>query len=90
MAAPMPSPDKAIQTNRGIDWPAIIGILAIQLAVLLAVAGAVIFYLDWSSDAALAEFMTATKSSASAPNHPPQPPTAIQPVKGKTSCSRRV
>jgi hypothetical protein len=86
----MPSPDKAVQKKRGVDWPGIIGILAIQLAVLLALSGAVIFYLDWSSNAALAEFMAATKSSASGSNHPSQPPSAIQPVKGKTTCTRRV
>jgi hypothetical protein len=86
----MPSPDKAIQKNRGTDWPGIIGILAIQLAVLLAMSGAVIFYLDWSSNAALAEFMAATKSSVSGSNHPLQPPSAVQPVKGKTTCTRRV
>lgn len=86
----MPSPDKATQTKPRIDWPAIVGILAIQLAVLLALSCAVIFYLDWSSDAALAEFMVTTKSPASGLNHPWQPPTAIQPVKGKTTCSRKV
>jgi hypothetical protein len=84
------APDKAARENRGNDWPGIIGILAIQLAVLLAVAGAVIFYLDWSSNSALAEFMAATKSPASGSNHSWQPPTATQPVKGKTSCTRRV
>jgi hypothetical protein len=86
----MPSPDKAVQKKRGIDWPGITGILAIQLAVLLALSGAVILYLDWSSNAVLAEFMAATKSSASGSNHPWQPPSAIQPVKGKTTCTRRV
>lgn len=86
----MPSSDKAVQKKRGTDWPGIIGILAIQLAVLLAVSGAVIFYLDWSSNAALAEFMAATKSSASGSNLPWRPPTSIQPAKGKTTCARRV
>jgi hypothetical protein len=85
----VPSPDKATQPKHGIDWPRIVRILAIQFAVLLAVSGAVIFYLDWSSDAALAEFIAATKSPAFGSNHPWQPPTAIQPVKGKTTCSRK-
>jgi hypothetical protein len=85
----MPSPDKAVHDNRGNDWPGI-GILAIQLAVLLALSGAAIFYLDWSSNAALTEFMAATKSSASGSNHPRQPPSAVQPVKGKTTCTRKV
>jgi hypothetical protein len=86
----MPSPDKAVQENSGNDWPGIIRILTIQLAVLLAVAGAVIFYLDWSSNAALAEFMAATKSSASGSSHSWQPPSAVQPAKGKTTCTRKV
>jgi hypothetical protein len=86
----MPSPDKAVRENRGNDWPGIIGMLALQLAVLLAVAGAVIFYLDWSSNAALAEFMAATKSPASGSSHSRQPPSAAQPAKGKTTCTRRV
>jgi hypothetical protein len=86
----MPSPDKATQQKRGIDWPGIIGILVVQLTVLLALSGAVIFYLDWSSNAAQAEFMATTKLSATAPHHPSQAPTPIRSVKGKTSCPRRV
>jgi hypothetical protein len=86
----MPSPDKAIQQDGGIDWPGITGILAIQLAILLALSGAVVFYLDWSSNAALAEFRAATKSSVSESNHPSQPRSAIEPVKGKITCTRRV
>ena len=85
----MPSPDKATQKKHGLDWPRIVGILVVQLAVLLALSGAVIFYLDWSSDAAQAEFMAAIKSSAAAPNHPSQP-TPIRSVKAKMSCARKV
>jgi hypothetical protein len=90
MVGTVPSPDKAAPKKHGIDWPGVVGILAIQLAVLLALSCAVIFYLDWSSNAALAEFMVTTKSSASGLNNPGQPPIAIQQVKGKTTCFKRV
>jgi len=86
----MPSTDKATQQKRGIDWPGIVGTLLVQLAVLLALSGAMIFYLDWSSTAAQAEFMAATKSSATASNHPWQSPVPIRSVKAKMSCPRKV
>jgi hypothetical protein len=86
--ASVPSLDKLDQSNHGIDWRGIVAILVVQLAVLLAVSGAVIFYLDWSSNTAQAEFMR-TIESASGPSHLPQPPTAIQPVKSRTACPRR-
>jgi flagellar basal body-associated protein FliL len=85
----MPSPDQAGQNNRGVHRPRIITILIVQIAVLLALSGAVIFYLDWSSEAAQAEFMRAIES-ASGPSHLPQPPTAIHPVKSRTTCIRKV
>jgi hypothetical protein len=78
------------QSKRGIDWRGIITILVVQVAVLLALSGAAIFYLNWSSDAAQAEFMATFKPSASEPSHPRQPPTPIQPVNGRTACTRRV
>jgi hypothetical protein len=84
----MPLPAQAIQKKPGIDWPGIIGVLVVQLAVLLALSCAVIFYLNWSSDAAQAAFMTAIKSPASAPNHSQSTP--IQQVKAKTTCNRKV
>jgi hypothetical protein len=44
---------------------------------------------EWSSDAAQAEFMSATKPSASDPNHSDESSTAIQPLKGRTGCPRK-
>jgi hypothetical protein len=57
------------QSNRDISWSGIIGTLLVQILVLLALAFAVVRYLEWSSDANRAEFMSATKPSTSDPNH---------------------
>jgi hypothetical protein len=62
----------------------------VQVAVLLTLSGAVIFYLNWSSDAALAEFMATGKPSASVPGPPPQSSTPLQPARGRATCTRRV
>lgn len=63
----MPSPDNQNQTSRGIDWPGIVRIMLAQVLVLLALSGALIFYLNWSSDASWADFIGANQSSASEP-----------------------
>jgi hypothetical protein len=85
--ASVPSPDKPDRTNRGMDWPRILAVLVVQLAVLLVLSGAAIFYLDWSSDAAQAEFMAATKPLASDPSHLPQWSIPAQTVKRRTVCT---
>ncbi len=74
----MPSLDKANRTNTGTYWSGIAGILAIQLAVLFALSVAAIVYLNWSSNAALAEFIAAGKSSAPELSHLRQPSTPVQ------------
>jgi hypothetical protein len=73
--------------KRGIDWPAILRILLMQMLVLLALTGAFVRYVDWSSDRALAEFGTASK--ASAPKRQPPSQAPIQNVKDKAPCARR-
>ena len=65
----MPSLHSQRQSNPGISWSGIIGTLLVQALVLLALLVAVVRYLEWSSDANHAEFMSATKPSASDPNH---------------------
>lgn len=84
----MLSPDKVTQKKPGLDFARIIGILVVQLAVMIALSGVVIFYLNWSSNAAQAEFLASIKSSA--PTHASRPVTPIQAVRGKTSCTRKV
>lgn len=64
----MSSPDKQNRRNRGIDWLGITRLLILQLVVLLAVAGVFIRYLNWSSDAAWAEFSAASQPAASEAN----------------------
>ena len=65
----MPSFNSQRQSNPGISWSGIIGTLLVQALVLLALLVAVVRYLEWSSDANRAEFMSATKPSTSDPNH---------------------
>ncbi len=57
------------QNVRGIRWRGIAGTVVVELLVLVAVGAAVVRYVEWSSDAALAEFMSATEPSASVASH---------------------
>jgi LPS O-antigen subunit length determinant protein (WzzB/FepE family) len=38
-------------------WPSIVRIIILEILLLLALSGAFVFYLNWSSEAALSEFM---------------------------------
>jgi hypothetical protein len=75
--------------NSQIHWRGIGTTVVVELLVLLALAFAVVRYVEWSSDAAQAEFMSATKPSASDPNHSGEFSTASQPLKGRTDCPRK-
>jgi hypothetical protein len=75
--------------NSQICWRGIGTTVVVELLVLLALAFAVFRYVEWSSDAAQAEFMSATKPSASDPNHSGEFSIAIQPLKGRTGCPRK-
>jgi hypothetical protein len=86
----MPSFHHASGNNNGNYWSGIVGILAIQLAVVFAVAVAALAYLNWSSNAALADFMAMDKPSASDLSHPLQSPIPVQQTKSRTACPRRV
>ena len=77
------------RNNNGNYWTGIAGILAIQLAVLFAVALAAIAYLNWSSNAALADFIAMDKPSVSEPSHLPQFSVPVQQVKSKSTCAKR-
>jgi hypothetical protein len=87
----MPSFDQASRNNNGDYWSGITGILSIQLAVLFAVAVAAIVYFNWSSKAALTEFMAAGKPSVSVsePSRLPQASVPLQQVKNRAACPRR-
>jgi hypothetical protein len=85
----MPSFNSQQQHDRGIRWLGTGATVVIELLVLLALAFAVVRYAEWSSHAAQAEFMNATKPSASDPNHSGESSIAIQPLKGRTGCPRK-
>jgi hypothetical protein len=69
----------------------VMGIAAVtlfQLLVLFAIGVAVVRYLEWSSDAAQAEFMNAI-DAASDPSHSGESSTPQQTVKARTGCNRK-
>jgi hypothetical protein len=82
----MPSLGNQTPNNRRIDWPGIVRTLLVEVLVLLALAGAIVGYLNWSSDVAWTEFMAASKSSV-----PQQPEflVPVQTVKDHTTCPRK-
>ena len=85
----MPSFDQASRNSNGNHWSGIAGILTIQLAILFALSVAAIAYVNWSSDAAMAEFMAAGKPSALEPSQLPQA-VPLHQVKRRMACPRRV
>jgi len=44
------------------SWPAIVRIIILEIVVLLALAVAFVYYLNWSSEVAMSEFMAASKA----------------------------
>jgi len=84
----MPSVSDQNPEKRGIDWPAIVRITLMQVLVLLALVGAVVRYVSWSSDQAWAEFNAA--NGASAPHATLQSATPLQAVKGRAPCAKRL
>jgi len=76
----VPSPADNVPSNQDSlrnfwqgSWPSIVRIIILEILLLLALAGALVYYLNWSSDVAMSEFM-ATGS--------PQ----LQAVKGRPPC----
>ena len=86
----MPSLRNNSPEKRGIDWPAVARTLLIQVLVLLALSAALVRYLEWSSDAAWAEFSAAHPPAQPAAKLLPQSVTPVQAVKARTPCARRV
>jgi len=72
--------------NSQIHWRGIRATVAVVLLTSLALALAIVSYVEWSSNAAVAEFMSATEASASDPNHSNESPAPIQSLKGRTGC----
>jgi hypothetical protein len=78
----MPSPVNNSPASRQSFWPAIARIVVVEIVLLLVLSGAVVGYLNWSSEAAWAEFLAASQSPAPAPNPP------LHAVKGHMPCDR--
>jgi hypothetical protein len=71
--------------NRG----GIVSTVVVELLFLLALAFAVVRYVEWSSDAAMTEFMSAIESSAYGSDRLHEASTPIQSPKGRTACALR-
>ena len=69
-----------------IHWQGIGTTVAVVLLTLLALTFAGVSYVEWSSNAAVAEFMSATGPSASDPNHSDESPASIHSRNGRTGC----
>ena len=85
----MPLFDRASSNNNGEYWSELTGILSIQIVVLFALSVAVIVYLNWSSKAAVREFMATGNPSVSEPGRLPQSSVPLQQVKSRTVCPKR-
>jgi cell division septal protein FtsQ len=85
----MPSFDHASRNNNADYWSAITGILSIQIVVLFALSVAVMVYLNWSSKAAVREFMATGNPSVSEPGRLPESSVPLQQVKSRTACPPR-
>lgn len=59
----VPLASKATGLSRGF-WPSIIRTFVLQVVLLFALAGAAVFYVNWSSEAAFTEFLAASKTAA--------------------------
>jgi hypothetical protein len=81
----MPLFESQQQNGRGNRWLGMVTTVVVDLLVLLALAFTVVRYVEWSSAAAQAEFMSATKSSASDRNHSGEFSTSIS-LKGQAGC----
>jgi len=75
--------------SRYIDWLMIVRIMLVQVLVLVTLAGAVAWYVNWSSEAAWQEFLSANKPPVSGPNHQPQSQAPVQAVKAKAACAKK-
>ena len=75
--------------SRYIDWLMIVRIMLVQVLVLVTLAGAVAWYVNWSSEAAWQEFISADKPPVSSPDHHPQSQAPVQAVKAKAACAKK-
>jgi hypothetical protein len=83
----VPSMDDQSRISRTIDRLGIVRILFVQVMVLLALAGAVVRYVNWSSDVAWQEFLSASRPALAGASRQPQAP--VQTVKSKAACAKK-
>jgi hypothetical protein len=74
-----------IQGNSGINWLAVVRILAVQVLMFLGILGVILCYLDWSSEAAWAEFSAANRPALSDPGRHPEVGNRVR-IVGQTPC----
>ena len=55
------------QSSRQDAWPSVVRIIILEIVLLVALTGALVLYLNWSSEAAVSEFMATSHFSQ---NHP--------------------
>jgi hypothetical protein len=71
---------KTAGPSRGF-WPSIVRIFILEVVLLVGAAGAVVFYLNWSSEMALADFLAVSKTPAA-------PSSSLSAVKAAGPCDR--
>jgi hypothetical protein len=83
----MPLLNSQNQSARSGRQMGIGAIALLQLLVLFAIGAGVVRYLEWSSDAAQAEFMSALEAASNL-SHSSESSAPIQLVKGRPDCVR--
>ena len=78
-----------VQHDRGSTRLAIVRTALLQVLVMLAVSGAVIGYLNWSSSVAKADFLRASEPSLSESKRQLPSSSPMQTAKGPMACYRR-
>jgi flagellar basal body-associated protein FliL len=79
----MPSSAQQSPARHRGSWPAIVWIVLVEILVLVALSSAIVGYLNWSSEAAWAEFKAAGQLPA------PQSSSPVQTVKAHAPCDRK-
>jgi flagellar basal body-associated protein FliL len=73
------------QQRRGFDWLGTLRILIIQVLVLVALSGAFIRYLNWSSEKEWAEFVSTSRTAAPEAKAYPRTEPPLQAVKAQAT-----
>ena len=85
----MPSMDHQSRMRRTIDRLGIVRILLVQVMVLLALAGAAVRWVNWSSEVAWQEFLSANRPALAGASRQPPLQAPVQAVKAKAACAKK-